>query len=661
MSDLHRMIDPQSIAIVGLSADPAKHGNKVLRHLRELRFAGKVHGVNPNMPDVDGVDMVAAVDELDSPPDLVICAVPAAAVTPVVERCSGVGGIVVFAGGFAESGEEGRRRENELKSAAAAVGVKVLGPNSGGIIRPGVGLAASFLTCLDRPAGEIRAGPVALITQSGGTGSFIHNLAAEQGSGLAISISTGNEADVRLGDAVAAAASLDEARVVVVVLETVRDGPGFVDVVRGCVAAGKPVVACRLGSGRRGQELMTTHTGAMAIPAHVLAGVLETLGVHSAETPGEAFEVADAAARLGPIGSRVGMVTHSGGLAILLSDLADRHRLSLPPPSDELADSLAPLLDHGTADNPLDMGGIMGGPSRFSDVVEVVASSGEYDVVLAASSAHPPAHTFQRVDALLALQPEVPVLHLWMAGDQGATGLSRLRDAGDPVCTDPRVAVRALATATADPPPALDRPSPVLGPLEEWGLPLVGRVQAASAEEAADAADAIGYPIVVKVESPDIAHKTEIGGVVLALDNRQGVMEAYESIIGRARRGGIQTDEVTVEPHRPGLEMIVGGIVDQQLGPLVSVGLGGVYTEALRDVVFAPAPATEEESREMIDRLRMRPLLRGLRGAPEADILELARIVSLLSRGVASGQYQEVEINPLVWDGEWVAVDWLAR
>jgi acyl-CoA synthetase (NDP forming) len=449
--------------------------------------------------------------------------------------------------------------------------------------------------------------------------------------------------------------------VVVVVLETVRDGPGFVDAVRRCIAAGKPVVACRLGSGRRGQELMTTHTGAMAIPSIVLAGVLESLGVHSAETPGEAFEVADAVSRLGPTGERVGVVTHSGGLAILLSDLAERHSLSLPPPSSELADSLAPFLDHGTADNPLDMGGIIGGASRFSDVVEVVASSGEYDVVLAASSAHPPAHTSQRVDALLALQPEVPVLHLWMAGDQGATGLARLRDAGDPVCTDPRVAVRALATATADAPAAVDRPSPVVGPLEEWGLPLVGRVHAASAEEAADAADAIGYPIVVKVESPDIAHKTEIGGVVLALDNRQRVIEAYASIIGRVREAGVQTYEVRVEPYRPGLEMIVGGIVDPQMGPIVSVGFGGIHTELLGDVAYAPAPVTQDEARGMIDRLRMGPLLAAARGTEPADVAELARIVSTMSRGIASGHYREMEINPLIWDGDWVAVDWLAR
>lgn len=658
---LHLMIDPRSIAIVGLSSDPAKHGSRVLRHLRQLGFAGEVYGVNPKTPEVAGVDMLPSVDQLATAPDLVVCAVPASAVVPVVESCSGVGGVVVFAGGFAESGESGRLRENELKSAATAAGVRVLGPNSGGIIRPGVGLAASFLTCLDRPVGEVRSGPVGLVTQSGGTGSFMHNLAAEQGSGLAISISTGNESDILLGEAVSAVASVPDTEVIVVVIETVRDGPGFVDAVRRSIASGKPVVVCRLGSGRRGGELMATHTGAMAVPAEVLGGVLETLGVHLAETPGEAFEVAEAVARLGRTGPRMGVVTHSGGLALLLSDLAESHGLAMPPPGDELAKTLLPLLDHGSVANPLDMGGIIGGPTRFSEVVDVFAGSGEYDVVVAASSAHPPAHTGQRVDSLIASNPDVPVLHLWMAGDQGADGLTRLRATGVAVTTDPRVAMSAVAVASDDLANNLERPSPLAGGVEQWGLPLVPGTVVGDAAEAAAAADAIGYPVVVKIASPLVTHKTEIGGVVVAIDDRQGVLDAYTRIIGQAKDAGVDVEHVRVEKYRPGLELIVGGFVDPQLGPIVSVGLGGIFTEIFGDVAYACAPVTDEEAGGMIDRLRMRPLLDGVRGAGAADVAELAHIVSTMSRGISGGGYREAEINPLIWDGDWVAVDWLAR
>jgi acyl-CoA synthetase (NDP forming) len=661
MSGLDRMIDPRSIAIAGLSADPTKHGRRVLRHLETMGYSGQVFGVNPGMPHVDGVVMVGSVDEMATPPDLVVSAVPASAVASVVLGCAGAGGVVVFAGGFGESGEEGRQREKHLRSVADRICVRILGPNSGGIIRPDIGLTASFLTCLDRPVEQIRPGPVGLVTQSGGTGSYVHNLAAERGSGLAISISTGNEADVRLGEALSIVASLDAVQVVMVVLETVRDGPGFIDAVRRCIASGKPVVACRLGAGRLGQELMTTHTGALAAPTGVLAGVMDTLGVHVAETPGEAYEVAENVARLGRTGPRVGVITHSGGLAILLSDLAERHELDLPTPSRGLVETLAPLLDQGAADNPLDMGGIIGGPSRFSDVIDVVASSGEYDVVLAVTSAHPPAHTASRVENLLRLQSAVPLAHLWMAGDQGDAGLAELREAGFPVATDPRVAVRALSVAAGQPLSFVERPPPIPGPVTEWGLPFMTTTGASSAGDTADAADAIGYPVVVKIASPDVAHKTEIGGVILDLRSREHVIDAYSAIVANARRAGVDTADVSVEPFRPGLEVIVGGLFDDQLGALVSVGIGGIHTEILDDIAFAPAPVTEEEAMAMIDRLRMRLLLEGARGAPAADVPGLAGIVSLVSRGVASGRYREVEINPLIWDGTWVAVDWLAR
>jgi biotin carboxylase len=184
---------------------------------------------------------------------------------------------------------------------------------------------------------------------------------------------------------------------------------------------------------------------------------------------------------------------------------------------------------------------------------------------------------------------------------------------------------------------------------------------ASSAGDTADAADAIGYPVVVKIASPDVAHKTEIGGVILDLRSREHVIDAYSAIVANARRAGVDTADVSVEPFRPGLEVIVGGLFDDQLGALVSVGIGGIHTEILDDIAFAPAPVTEEEAMAMIDRLRMRLLLEGARGAPAADVPGLAGIVSLVSRGVASGRYREVEINPLIWDGTWVAVDWLAR
>jgi acyl-CoA synthetase (NDP forming) len=662
MSGLDRLLDPASIAIAGLSADPAKHGGRVLGHLRRLGYGGDVYGVNPGKPEVDGVEMFERLTALPRPPDLVVCAIPAAAVRYVATDAAGVGAMVVFAGGFGESGLDGRALEEELTEKADSVGVRVLGPNSGGVIRPSRGLAASFLTCLDRPAVQIRSGRIGVVTQSGGTGSYLHNLAAARGSGLAVSVSTGNEIDIKLGEAIGAVSRLDEVGVVLALVETVRDGTVFIDSVESSLEQGKPVVVCRVGTGARGKSMMTTHTGAMAVPERVLEGVLDSLGVILAETPGEAYEVAEmiAATRLPP-GDRTAVVTHSGGIAIHLADLSERHGLDLPPPGPDLGARIHPLLDHGVADNPLDMGGIIGGPSRFAQVVETFAASGEYDMVLAVSTAHPPAHTDERVAALLALEGEVPILHLWMAGDQAAHGLTRLQEAGTAVTEEPRAAIRALAglgrlTRQRSPSDV----EPILAAFEDWGLPLVDGEMATDAGEAVEVAARLGYPVVIKLSAPGLAHKTEVGGVRLGLTTPDSVAQAFEEVVSAARSAGLAFDGARVEPYRPGLELIVGALVDPHFGPVVSVGLGGVHTELLGDVVFAPAPVDAAGARSMIDRIDARLLLEGYRGGPPADIDGLARIVSLVSRGLVGADLSEVELNPVVWDGaEWVALDWL--
>ena len=664
MSDLDRLLDPTTIAIVGLSADRDKHGRRVLGHLRRLGFAGEVWGVNPRLPEVEGIEMFETVADLPHPPDLVVCAIPAGAVGDVSEQSAGAGAMVVFAGGFSESGSGGRVLEKALAQRAGSAGVRVLGPNSGGVIRPSRALAASFLTCLDRPAGQIRSGRVGVLTQSGGTGSYLHNLAAARGSGLAVSVSTGNEIDIKLGEAVAAVSYLDEVGVVLALVETVRDGPVFIESVRSSLDRGKPVVVCRIGTGAHGKTMMTTHTGAMAVPERVLEGVLDSLGVIVAETPGEAYEIAEMVALSAPpAGDRTAIVTHSGGIAIHLADLAERHGVSLPPPGPDLAAQLDPLLDHGVANNPLDMGGIIGGPGRFAEVVDLLAGSGDYDMVLAVSTAHPPAHTDERVSALLGLDSPTPLLHLWMAGDQAGHGLHRLRSATRPVTEEPRAAIRALAGLARL---TLISPTQDVAPLdmafEDWGLPLVEGELAADAREAVEVAGRLGYPVVVKVSSPDLVHKTELGGVRLGLESAESVADAFEEVVAAARATGLAVGGARVERYRPGVELIVGALVDPVFGPLVSVGMGGVLTELLGDVVFAPAPVDKSEAQAMIARLRGHGLLDGFRGGPPADIDALSQVVSIVSRGLIGSGLREVEINPLIWDGTgWVAADWLAR
>ena len=604
--------------------------------------------------------MFVSISDLPHPPDLVISAVPAAAAADVVADAAGVGAVIVFAGGFGESGADGLALEEGLADAAASAGTRLLGPNSGGVIRPRRGLAASFLTCLDRPKEEIRSGPIGVVTQSGGTGSYLHNLAAGRGGGLAVSVSTGNEVDIKLGEAIDAVSRLDEVKVILAVIETVRDGEVFIDSVKSSIARGKPVVACRIGTGARGRSLMTTHTGALAAPEAVLRGVLDSQGVVVAETPGEALEVAEMMGRVGsPSGDRVGIVTHSGGIAIHLADLSERQGLDLPAPGFKLAERLEPLLDHGVANNPLDMGGIIAGPSRFAEVVAAFAECGDYDLVLAVSTAHPPHHSEERVDSLLAMEAETPILHLWMAGDQTQGPLATLRSAGAPVTEDPRAAIRALAGLSRIASHELRiRPAPIADEPEAWGVPFVAGEIAANSDDAVAVAGRLGYPVALKAVSPSLAHKTEMGGVKVDLATEEEVRVGFGEIV--LATADLDVEGIRVERFQPGLEVIIGAIVDDRFGPLVSIGLGGVLTELLDDVVFAPAPVNTDDASEMIDRLRGRELLDGYRGTSPADVEGLAHLVSVISRGLVGSGFSEIEINPLVWDGEeWLAVDWL--
>jgi hypothetical protein len=236
-----------------------------------------------------------------------------------------------------------------------------------------------------------------------------------------------------------------------------------------------------------------------------------------------------------------------------------------------------------------------------------------------------------------------------------------LRDAGLPVTDEPRAAIRALAglgrLATLE---AASSPSTLTGPIESWGLPLVEGEIAPDGAAAVEIAERLGYPVAVKLVSPGLDHKTEVGGVVLDLRDVAAVRMAFDQVVDAARAEGLAVNGVRVERYRPGLEMIVGGILDPVFGLLVSVGIGGVLTEVLGDVVFAPAPVGEPEAAGMIDRLQGRDVLDGFRGAPAADIPGLARIVSLVSRGLVGSGLREVDLNPLIWDGEeWIAVDWL--
>jgi acyl-CoA synthetase (NDP forming) len=400
------------------------------------------------------------------------------------------------------------------------------------------------------------------------------------------------------------------------------------------------------------------------------------------ETPADLFDAAEVMARSPrPAGGRTAVVSHSGGMAILLSDLAERSGVDLPLPRPELARRLDPLLELGAAENPLDMGGIIGGPHRFGQVVEAFVDSDDYDMVLAVTTAHPPTHTLTRAEDLAAIGTNKPLIHLWLAGDLGDEGLASLRAAGTPVSEEPRAAMAALAglgrlaALREEGPPGpevlLEVPAVVgtaseheaKGILAGLGVPVVEGELARSGEEAVFMARRLGYPVVVKVSSRQIAHKTEIEGLLTGVTDEAGVLRAFDQVMAAGRSvPGAAVDGVRVERQRRGLEMIVGAVRDPTFGPTVLVGFGGTYAEALDDVGVAPAPITSGGAMRMISMLQGHRVLSAPRRGTPPDLEGLSRIIVRLGEILCSSDWAEIEINPLVWTGEaWEALDALVR
>ncbi|OGL60253.1 MAG: hypothetical protein A3I72_04890 [Candidatus Tectomicrobia bacterium RIFCSPLOWO2_02_FULL_70_19] len=693
---LSRLLRPESIAIVGLSADPAKHGQRVLTFLRRFGYQKPVWGVNPNTPEVPGAEVFPRLRDLSRAPDAIVLAIPPPAIPGVLEEAGevGAGGAILFSGGFAEAGKEGASLQARIRDIARAGGVRLLGPNSAGIVHAAAGTVMSFLTCLERPAGEIRDGPVGLITQSGGNGSFIHNLAADRGSGLAISVSTGNEADVQAGEILEWLAGHPQVRVVAMLIETVRDGERFLNGARKAIAAGRPMVACKIGNSESGRRAVQTHTGALAGALRVYEAVFESLGIVSTRSPEEMFEVAEVLARAPvPKDDGVGVVTHSGGTAVQLADRADEAGVSLPAPSPGLQERLGPFLQFGAAANPADLGGIVTQPERFPEVVRCFLDEPAYGTVVVVSTPHPPSHTEGRARALVKLAQETakPLIHLWLAGGQAEHGLRILREAGASVATGMDPLVRALRGLSAARRMREERPPEAagFGPalhekfraapgaatltepegkalLREAGIPVPPGRFVASEGEAVEAAGALGFPVVLKIVSPDVHHKTEVEGVRLNLRGPEEVRAAWretrESV--RKRSPGARMTGALIERFLPGVEMILGIARDPAFGPLVLVGTGGVLAEVLEDVRFALPPVTRARAAELIHALKGARLLEGFRGRPKADLEGLADLVETISRlAVHFGdRFEELDLNPEVFSGgRWHVLDALVR
>ncbi len=686
---LQALLKPRSIAILGASDDLNKLNGRPLKFLIRAGYKGRIYPINPKYAEIAGIKCYPDLDSVPDAIDLAIVGVPARAVLESVRALGQkrVPAAVVFASGFGEMGEEGARLEQELAATAHAAGVRVLGPNGLGLINAFEGVLATFSQYGN---GETPAGPIGFVTQSGALGTAIAALARGRGLGLGYFVNTGNEADVTFVDAMGAV--LDDPRIKIGTgyIEGLKDGEGFCQLARRAVAIGKPLVVAKVGRTKAGARAAASHTGSLAGEDVVFDAVVRQFGVIRARNESQMLDLADLLSTTPlPDGRGVAIVTQSGGAGVMMADRAEELGLDVPVLGEQTREALKSVLPaFGALSNPVDVTAqFIAEPMILKESVRIVLEDPKIAVAVI---------WFQLmtefVDSLVAIFTDIkktvkkPFVVSWVAGPE--KGVKALRDLGICVFAGGETTIDAVAGMAryaearrrllAEPPLAT-RPALPLLPgvrgiaptmaaaqvLATAGMPLAKARLATSAEEAVATANAIGYPVVVKIESPDLPHKTEASGVKLGLKDADAVRAAYAEVVTGAKqyKSDVRIDGVVVQEMISGaVECVVGLRRDPVFGMVVMAGLGGLFIEALKDVVFRKAPVSEAEARLMLADLKGAAVLGGVRGRPAVDQAALVRLIAAASRfGAAhADRLEELDLNPVLASPEGaVAVDWL--
>jgi acetyl coenzyme A synthetase (ADP forming)-like protein len=680
--------NPRGVAVIGASRNPAKVGGSVLANLIAAGFRGRIVPVNARAETVQGLRAVPSILVAEPPVDLAVITLPAAQVLAVLKDCvtRDVGGAIVISAGFRETGEEGREREAELRRWLPGQPIRVLGPNCLGWIRPGRRLNATFAP------GMPLAGRIAFISHSGALAVAILDWSVARRMGFSLFVSLGNQADLTETDLLRAAASDPETRVIAAYLEGVADGRRFYETLRE-TAAVKPVVVLKTGRSAEGARAVSSHTGALAGSDRAFEAAVRQAGALRVESIEALFDVARALeSQPLPRGRRLLVMTNGGGLGIIATDAARAAGLTMPTLDDAVQTRLRAVLPSMAGlTNPVDLVGDADA-ARFNAALHALGPPGFADAGLILMTAQATTDSAQVARAIVGGTRgwTIPVATAFVGGSRIAPGAATLDEAGIPCYSFPERAVAALAgmaevaehqrsrrpaAPRSVPPQAAHARDALRGVgarqlgllelaplLEAYGLRVAAGRLAPTPEAAALAAQAIGFPVALKVVSPDITHKTDVSGVSLGLGSGPAVTEAMVAMLERVRRArpDARVSGVLVQPMiAPGRELLLGAVRDPQFGPLVVVGFGGVYVETLRDTSARLAPVTAHEAATMLDELRLAPLLGAVRGQPPVDRDALTDTISRFSAmAVDVPELTEIEINPLVTGpGGAIAVD----
>jgi acetyltransferase len=678
------LLAPRSIAVIGASSRSGTMGHQIVHNLITFGFTGAVYPVNLNATPVCAVRAYAHISDVPDPVDVAMIVVPKEHVLDVAEQCgvAGVKGLIVISAGFREMGTEGAAREQRLMDVVRRHGMRMVGPNCMGIVNadPAVSMNATFATATP-PFGH-----AAFVSQSGALGLSVLDHAREYGIGISQFVSVGNKPDVSGNDLLLAWETDPSVKVILMYVENFGNPARFLEIA-GRITKTKPIIVVKSGRSRAGARAATSHTGALAASDTAVDALLTQAGVLRASTIEELFDMAMAfEVRTLPRSRRTAVLTNAGGPGILAADAMDACGLDLVDLSPATVEALRPLFPkEASIRNPLDMIA-SATPAGYRTAMIALLADPAVDVVV---PIFVPPFGVKQEDVAEAIvgaaesRTDKPVIAVLMGREGLPQGRAELYDARIPAYIFPESAARAIATLTRHVEWAA-RPAPqrvpltdvdakcakaivasatadgreqltqteALALLEAYRIPVAKPCLATTIDEAVAAAAAAGYPVVLKVASADIIHKTDVGGVRVGIASENELRRAYREMLASVATAApaARIDGVIVQRMMSGVcETIVGVTRDSSFGPMVMFGLGGIFVEALRDVVFRLAPVDGDEAMRMVTGLRGAKFFDGMRGAPPVDRDALVSVIRRLGQlAVDCPEIVELDVNPLL-------------
>jgi acyl-CoA synthetase (NDP forming) len=681
-SDLSRFLNPRGIAVVGASSDPNRIGGQMLRLLTDFGYQGKVYPVNPRYPEIRGMTCYPDVTAVPQPCDLALVGLSAQHVPGTIEQCgkAGIPYALVLSAGFNEVGGEGRTLQAQLVAAARSAGVRITGPNCLGLLNLKDNARIGFGGTLQLTT--LKPGPLAMVTQSGGFGFGVIAIACHYGLGFNYAISTGNEDDLTLLDWVADLLERPDVEVVVAFVEGITDGRRLIEIGERALELGKPILVWKVGNTDIGRKAATSHTARLTAGYELYRAAFRRGGFIEIRDVDDLLDISKVLlAKKLPKGNRVAVLTLSGGAGVLLADRCVEHGLTLPRLAPETRERLSKILvSFASFDNPVDATahGYNDNFASYRKAIREVIEDPNIDQIVARAPRGKAARPWAEGLLEVLRETDKPLVLNWPTSpDDNGDVMKYLEENGVPCILAPGRSIRAMAAVTefaqkceawrargkrifqrSVERAALDLAGAgTLGEhqskaiLSRYGVPVVRERLMRVAEVEALTAPPFPFPLAVKIESPDVPHKTEAGAVRLNVASLDALKQAAREVdaAARAHKPDARVSGVLVQEMAGGLEVIVGVVNDPYFGPTVAFGLGGIFTELLKDVTHRFAPFDTDTAREMIAEIRGAPLLTGYRGKPALDVEALAHTLARVSQLAAdhAERIAEIDINPL--------------